>query len=93
MNLQVVSASARDIDADWLIVGVPETGEWDSELVALDSALQEQLSRLREAGDLTGKLAELLSLPDMPALKSRRLLLVGLEFPVNSRSHVGKKSR
>ena len=50
MNLQVVSASARDIDADWLIVGVPETGEWDSELVALDSALQEQLSRLREAG-------------------------------------------
>ena len=81
MNLQVVSASARDIDADWLIVGVPETGEWDSELVALDSALQEQLSRLREAGDLTGKLAELLSLPDMPALKSRRLLLVGLGVP------------
>ena len=81
MNLQVVSASARDVDADWLIVGVPETGEWDSELVALDSALQEQLSRLREAGDLTGKLAELLSLPDMPALKSRRLLLVGLGVP------------
>ncbi len=81
MDLRVVSASARDIDADWLIVGVPEGGEWDSELVALDNALQEQLSRLREAGDLTGKLAELLSLPDTPSLKSRRLLLVGLGVP------------
>ena len=81
MDLRVVSASARDVDADWLIVGVPESGEWDSELVSLDNALQEQLSRLREAGDLTGKLAELLSLPDTPSLKSRRLLLVGLGVP------------
>ena len=81
MDLRVVSAAAREVDADWLIVGVPEGAEWDSELVALDDALQEQLSRLREAGDLTGKFAELLSLPDTPALKSRRLLLVGLGVP------------
>lgn len=78
MDLQVVSAAARDVDADWLIVGVPETGEWASELVALDNALQGQLSRLREAGDLTGKLAEQVTIPDTPTLKSRRLLLVGL---------------
>ena len=81
MNLQVVSAAARDVDADWLIVGIPEVGEWPGELVALDSALQGQLSRLREAGDLTGKLAELLSIPDTPTLKATRLLLVGLGSP------------
>ena len=81
MNWQVVSAAARDVDADWLIVGVPEAGEWPVELGALDDALQGQLSRLREAGDLTGKLAELLAVPDTPTLKSTRLLLVGLGLP------------
>ncbi|MBC7817755.1 MAG: leucyl aminopeptidase [Planctomycetaceae bacterium] len=81
MDLRVVSASAREVDADWLVVGVPEGDEWPDELVALDNALLEQLSRLREAGDLTGKLAELLTIPDTPTLKSRRLLLVGLGPP------------
>ena len=81
MDLRVVSASAREVEADWLVVGVPEVGEWPHELVALDDALLEQLSRLREAGDLTGKLAELLIVPDTPSLKSRRLLLVGLGAP------------
>lgn len=81
MNLQVVSAAARDVDADWLIVGVPEASEWPVELGTLDDAMQGQLSRLREAGDLTGKLAELLAVPDTPTLKSTRLLLVGLGMP------------
>ncbi len=81
MNLQIVSAAARDVDADWLIVGVPEEGEWSNELVSLDNALQGQLGRLREAGDLTGKLAELLSVPDTPTLKATRMLLVGLGLP------------
>ncbi|MFM9963282.1 MAG: leucyl aminopeptidase [Planctomycetaceae bacterium] len=78
MDLRVVSTSVREVEADWLVVGVPEAGEWSNELIALDNALLGQLSRLREAGDLTGKLAELLTLPDTPTLKSRRLLLVGL---------------
>lgn len=78
MNLKIISASVRDIEADWLIFGVPEGSEWSSELIALDNALQGQLSRLREVGDLTGKLAEVLAIPDTPTLKSRRLLLVGL---------------
>ena len=78
MDLRVVSAATREVEADWLVVGVPEGGEWSGELIALDNALLEQLSRLRESGDLTGKLAELLTIPDTPTLKSRRLLLVGL---------------
>ncbi len=78
MDLKVICSFARDVEADWLVVGVPEGSEWGNELISLDNALQEQLSRLREAGDLTGKLAELLVVPDTPTLKATRLLLVGL---------------
>ncbi|MCX7421475.1 MAG: leucyl aminopeptidase [Planctomycetia bacterium] len=81
MEVKLTTAHAREIDADWLVIGVPETSEWGTELTALDDALGEQLSRLREAGDLTGKLAELLTIPDTPALNTRRLLLVGTGQP------------
>lgn len=81
MDLRVICAAARDVEADWLVIGVPEGNEWSSDLIDLDNALQGQLSRLREAGDLTGKLAELVTIPDTPTLKSRRLLLVGLGLP------------
>lgn len=81
MDLKLTTVHARDVDADWLIVGIPEGSDWGSELRALDGALAEQLSRLREAGDLTGKLAEILIIPDTPSLKARRLLLVGMGTP------------
>lgn len=81
MNLQVVCAAARDVEADWLVVGIPEAGEWSGELIALDNALLGQLGRLRETGDLTGKLGELLAIPDTPTLKATRLLLVGIGVP------------
>ena len=58
MQLTTIVSAARDVNADWLVIGVPEAGDWGDDLVALDNALQGQLSRLREAGDLTGKLAE-----------------------------------
>ncbi len=78
MQLTTIISAARDVKADWLVIGVPETGDWGNDLVALDNALQGQLSRLREAGDLTGKLAELVTLPDTPSLSAQRVLLVGL---------------
>lgn len=81
MDLKLTIAHARDVDADWLVVGIPEACDWGSELQALDGALAEQLSRLREAGDLTGKLAEVVVIPDAPSLKARRLLLVGTGSP------------
>lgn len=81
MDLKLTTVHTRDVDADWLIVGIPEGSDWGSELRALDDALAEQLSRLREAGDLTGKLAEILIIPDTPSLKARRLLLVGMGTP------------
>lgn len=81
MELKVTADAACDVNADWLVVGIPENSEWPSELVELDDVLQGQLSRLRDAGDVTGKLAELVSIPDTPTLKARRLLLLGLGKP------------
>jgi leucyl aminopeptidase len=78
MNVTVSSTSVTSVDVDWLVAAVPEGQEWPSSLIALDNALVGQLSRLREAGDLTGKLAEVLTIPDTPTLKARRVLLVGI---------------
>ncbi len=78
MECHVTSEPLPVVAADWLIVGVGQSDEFDENLRTLDEALGGQLTRLREAGDLTGKLAETLTVPDVPALAAQRLLLVGL---------------
>jgi len=78
MPIQLQTASLAQSDADWLIVPVFEDGEFSESVAALDSTLNGQLSRLKEAGDLTGKLAETLLVPDVPAIAAKRLLLTGL---------------
>ena len=78
MDCHVTSESPSGVAADWLIIGVAQSDQFDENLLALDEALDGQLTRLREAGDLTGKLAETLTVPDVPALAAKRLLLVGL---------------
>ena len=66
-------------DGDWLIVGVPEAIEMSGQLTNLDSALGGQLTRLKESGDLTGKLAETIALRGVQGLATiSRVLLVGL---------------
>lgn len=65
-------------EGDWLIVGVPEDATFEGQLGVLNDALGGQIARLRESGDLTGKLAELVAIRDVPGLKAKRLLLVGL---------------
>lgn len=44
----------------------------------LDSAMSGALQRLRERGDVSGKLGDVLELRDVPALKAARLAIVGL---------------
>ena len=78
MECHATAESVQRVAADWLVVGIGQSEEFDDPLRALDDALDGQLTRLREAGDLTGKLAETLTLPDVPALAAQRLLLVGL---------------
>jgi len=77
MHWTCVTGSLRPIEADWLIVPVLENG--------LTSAAQEineitggLVTRLRESGDLRGKLAEILPLVAGPYASANRLLLLGL---------------
>ncbi len=63
MNVRVVTTPWQSIEADWLIVGVPEEVDFSPPLAELDKASGGRLTRLREAGDLTGKQAELLADP------------------------------
>lgn len=78
MNSQLLTQELRSVIADWLIVGIPQDETLPPAVKDLDEVLSGQLTRLREAEDFTGKLAELVSLPDVPQLPSKRLLLLGL---------------
>ena len=78
MNIRVVTTPWQSTEADWLIVCVPEAAEPSGPLRELDQAWGGRLGRLREAGDLTGKHAELVAIRDAGPLAAKRLLLVGI---------------
>jgi len=82
MPWQLDASPWDSVDADWVIVGIPEVPENSDQLEKLDAALGGHLSRLREAGDLTGKLAELVPLRGVQGVgKTSRILFVGLGKP------------
>lgn len=78
MEFQLTQQSPATVAADWFVVGVPQEGEFGQLLSGLNENLGGQLARLREAGDLSGKLGETLLVPDVQALATRRMCLVGL---------------
>src|SRR5207245_579129 len=78
MKLQLATADWIQAVGDWLIVGVPELFEMSGPLGALNAALSGQIARLRETQDLTGKLAETVSVPAPAGILAKRLLLLGL---------------
>ena len=57
MNLQLSSTPWNTIDGDWLVVAVSDNPEFTGPLGDLNNSLGGELSRLKEAGDLTGALA------------------------------------
>lgn len=81
MNVQLNTTSPDKIEADWLIAGIYEQAELTGALAALNESLGNQLARLRESEDLTGKLAETLTIHDTPEINAKRLILVGLGKP------------
>ncbi|MFP6770036.1 MAG: leucyl aminopeptidase [Planctomycetaceae bacterium] len=81
MDITLATDPWQDVDTDWLIVGYtpadsPET--FPAPLAALDEALGGTIARLISSGDITGKLAELHLLADVPGIAAGRLLLLGL---------------
>src|SRR5262249_23035988 len=78
MKLQLATTPWTETTGDWLIVTGPEGFEVTGRRAELDTALGGQIARLRENQDLTGKLAETVSIPAPFGIRARRLLLVGL---------------
>ncbi len=78
MSPHLVTTPWQSTGGDWLIVGVTEPPNFAGNLKSLDDALGSRLTRLRELGDLTGKLAELVAVRDASPLAAKRVLLVGL---------------
>jgi leucyl aminopeptidase len=78
MEIQVSTQAWHEADADWLVVGVPESPDLSGAFAALDASLGGILSRLVESEDLAGKLAELVPVLDVPGIAAGRLLTVGL---------------
>lgn len=81
MSWQLDATSWSSAEADWLLVGVPETLDLSGPYGVLDQNLGGQLSRLKESGDLTGKLADTVALRGVSGLKAPRVLFVGLGKP------------
>jgi leucyl aminopeptidase len=77
MGIQVSTQAWHEAEADWLVVGVPESPNLSGPFAALDASLGGTLSRLVESEDLSGKLAELLPVLDVPGIAAGRLLVVG----------------
>ena len=78
MEIRVDSQAWEAVNADWLIVPLSDSSELAAQLKHLDEILDGQIVRLREAGDLSGKLAETVAVRDCPSLAAKRLLFVGL---------------
>ncbi len=81
MELNVVAQPLSAVEADWLIVLVSEASDLPPELAELDGAIEGRITRLREAGDLTGKAGDLLEIRDALVKGPRRILLAGLGKP------------
>jgi leucyl aminopeptidase len=74
MQISLASQPIESIACDWLIVPIAENGVSEG----VGSALAAPMVRLREAGDVTGKHAELVELRDVADSPARRVLFVGL---------------
>lgn len=81
MHCDVSSASWSQIEADWLVVGIPKNPRISGNLAAFDRSLGGTLERLIAREDFSGKPGELLLLPDTTQIGARRVLLVGLGAP------------
>jgi leucyl aminopeptidase len=77
IRFNTVDTPAADVPADWLVVGIPQDGSANA-IAALDQRAGGLLGRLRDAGDLTGKALELVTILNPGGLAANRLLTVGL---------------
>src|SRR5262245_15557051 len=77
IRITSAAGSIVDVPCDWLVVGTTQDGAMDSAIAELDARSGGELTRLREAGDLTGKHLEIVTILSPRGIGARRLLLVG----------------
>jgi hypothetical protein len=66
------------VDADWLIVFVAEGEALSATATAMDARLGGALERLRQGGDITGKVNETVAVLTPSGVAARRVLVAGL---------------
>jgi leucyl aminopeptidase len=78
MPLSALSTPLPEVQADWLIVYAWQDEAPMGAVAQLDTRLGGTLSRLQQAGDISGKALELTPLLDCHGVAAKRLLVVGL---------------
>src|SRR5262245_3093356 len=78
MPLTAHFAPLFEVQADWLFVGAWEEEAFSGALAQLDAHLDGSLTRLQQAGDITGKSNELITVLGRSGAAAERLLVVGL---------------
>lgn len=78
MEFSIKTGNPEKQLSDCLIVGVFESGQLSVAAEAIDKASNGYLSTIVKQGDFDGKLASTLLLHQLPAITSKRVLLVGL---------------
>ncbi|MSQ94561.1 MAG: leucyl aminopeptidase [Gemmataceae bacterium] len=78
MRLTLQTSPLAKVAADWLAVGIWENEPLAGAALELDAKLGGLLSRLREAGDVAGKVRELTPLYQISGIAAKRLILIGL---------------
>src|SRR5258708_3357395 len=78
MEIRRTDGPWAKVQADWLVIPVTESQTLTGPLGELDQQLGGVISRLKEMGDLTGKLASTLPLRGVTGIGTSRILFVGL---------------
>ena len=77
MNFSIKTAALQNISSSCLILGVYENKSMPVATEIADKACKKAISKLLEAGDISGKTGSSLLLQSLPGLKAKRILLVG----------------
>ena len=78
MELFTTTSGAHRRAGSCIIVGVYEKGQPGAGAADIDDASRGYLSRLAKQGDLSGRLGQALMLNDVPGVRAKRVLVVGL---------------
>ena len=93
MHFSAYSGKTVEQRADCLVVGVYETRILGAEARVLDRAAGGRVRKLLQRGDFAGHAGDSLLLADLPGLKGKRVLLVGLGAAGQYQRRAWKRAR